>query len=289
MLGCSPHHFESEPIMRARLLRKLLPQRDTGPLQREVSTWEQIDVGLPVTPAQHRAVQASQSHHPRSLTALADTYRSDKGSSKHEYTRLYELLFHGFRIEPIKLVELGLLIGGPEHGASETRQTDDVPSVRMWLEYFPQAEIIGSDISDFGWFEHDRFKFVQCDMSERQNFAAVSAASTGAKVIIDDASHASAHQQFGLLELFPVLEPEGIYIIEDLQWQPDVYERLHPGFPTTSNLFRGFIRDRFFEHPDRQIEDELNTLAESFACVLLFQDHYLPYTVDKVAVIHKKP
>lgn len=260
---------------------------NTSPSSRDTPV--EAEVVLPSTPEQQRSVEASRTPFPRSLGALAELYGSDKGSSKHEYTKLYELLFHAFRNEPVKLVEMGLLIGGPEHGASADRPTSDLPSVRMWLDYFPNAEIVGSDISDFSWFQHDRFNFVRCDMSQRKNFGELRTAASGAKVIIDDASHASAHQQFGLLELFPVLADGGIYIIEDLQWQPEVYERDHSSFPKTSELLRGYLSNRFFSHADHEIEADLNRVAASFSSVLLFQDAYSPDRRDKVAVIHKAP
>ena len=97
---------------------------------------------------------------PVNLTDLADRYGSDKGSSKHRYTELYHMLFHPFRDQEINFLEMGLLIGGPEHGESADRETKDLPSIRMWLEYFTKAKITGLDVSDFSWFSHDRFSFV---------------------------------------------------------------------------------------------------------------------------------
>ncbi|EBA03230.1 hypothetical protein RB2150_01204 [Rhodobacteraceae bacterium HTCC2150] len=140
------------------------------------------------------------------LTELADRYGSDKGSTKHRYTELYHMLFHPFRGRKINFVEMGLLIGGPEHGIDKDRVTDDLPSIRMWLEYFPKANIIGMDVSDFSWFKHERFMFHRVDMDsldEMKNAAASLPAVPD--IILDDASHASHHQQNGFLELFPKL------------------------------------------------------------------------------------
>jgi len=105
------------------------------------------------------------------LTDLADQYGSDKGSTKHRYTELYNMLFQPFRNRKITMLEMGLQIGGPEHGKDATRETTDAPSIRMWLDYFLKAEIIGLDVSDFSWFKADRFRFVQCDMDKRENIA----------------------------------------------------------------------------------------------------------------------
>lgn len=140
------------------------------------------------------------------LTDLADRYGSDKGSTKHRYTELYHMLFSPFRDRAISFLEMGLQIGGPEHGASPDRQTTDLPSVRMWLEFFPKARIHGLDVSDFSWFAADRFTFHRCDMDDRSNIARAAADMPEFDIVIDDASHASHHQQNAFLELFPEAE-----------------------------------------------------------------------------------
>lgn len=155
---------------------------------------------------------------PANLTDLAARFGSDKGAAKHRYTELYHMLFHPLRQQPITFLEMGLQIGGPEHGQSADRETTDLPSVRMWLEYFPKARIHGLDVSDFGWFAQDRFTFHRCDMDDRAALAASAANLPPLDIVIDDASHASHHQQNAFLELFPRLKPGGLYIIEDLRW-----------------------------------------------------------------------
>lgn len=220
------------------------------------------------------------------LTELADRYGSDKGSSKHRYTELYHMLFQPLRDRRIAFLEMGLLIGGPELGASPDRATQDLPSVRMWLEYFPKAQVIGLDVSDFGWFRHDRFRFVRCDMDARANIAAAAAGMPPLDVVIDDASHASHHQQFAFLELFPRLNPGGLYIIEDLRWQPAAYERR--GITKTAALFRGFAEGRAFIHADADMQAAFDALAPAISGCFLFQVRYDRTRRDQVAVIHKR-
>ena len=220
------------------------------------------------------------------LTALADRYGSDKGSAKHRYTELYHMLFRPFRQRPVRMLEMGLQIGGPEHGASADRATTDLPSVRMWLEYFPQAHLHGLDVSDFGWFRHDRFTFHRCDMEARDQIAAVAAAIGPLDIVIDDASHASHHQQFAFLELFPRLARGGLYVIEDLRWQPEAYER--PGFTKTAALFRGFSERRSFRHDDAGLAADFAALAPMISGCFLFQVQYDRTRRDQVAVIHKR-
>ncbi len=223
---------------------------------------------------------------PENLTALADRYGSDKGSTKHRYTELYHMLFHPYRKLPITFLEMGLLIGGPEHGASADRETKDLPSIRMWLEFFPKAKIIGLDVSDFAWFTHDRFTFHRCDMDDRANIDAAAAAMPALDIIIDDASHASHHQQNGFLSLWPKLAPGGLYIIEDLRWQPEAYEK--PGLTKTADLFRSFSEKRQFSHSDPATEAAFNVLGDQISGCFLFQVRYDKARKDQVAVIHKR-
>lgn len=220
------------------------------------------------------------------LTDLADRFGSDKGSTKHRYTELYQMLFHPYRDKAIHFLEMGLLIGGPEHGHSADRATKDLPSIRMWLEYFPKAKIHGLDVSDFSWFSHDRFAFHRVDMDDRGLIAAAGQEMPDFDIIIDDASHASHHQQNAFLELFPKLRSGGLYIIEDLRWQPETYEK--EGITKTADLFRSFSETRSFAHADAAVQAEFAALESQISGCFLFQVRYDKKRKDQVAVIHKR-
>ena len=220
------------------------------------------------------------------LTDLADRYGSDKGSAKHRYTELYNMLFQPFRNSPIRFLEMGLQIGGPELGHSQDRATTDLPSVRMWLEFFAKAQIWGLDVSDFGWFSHERFQFVRCDMDDRANIAGVAAAMPPMDIMIDDASHASHHQQNAFLELFPRLNDGGLYIIEDLRWQPETYER--KGITKTADLFQSYVQTGVFSHSDPALADAFNALRLDMSGCFLHQVHFVKSRRDQVLVVHKR-
>lgn len=244
---------------------------------------------LPGAPLPKPAVETSGdiAASPGYLTQLADEFGSDKGSAKHRYTELYHMLFHPYRGRKINFLEMGLQIGGPEHGRDADRKTTDLPSIRMWLEYFKKAEIIGLDVSDFSWFEADRFRFMRCDMDQRTNLDAAAAGLPTLDIVIDDASHASRHQQDGFAALFSKIRSGGLYIIEDLRWQPEVYEAKHPGIPKTAHLFQGFIDTKRFEHPDAVLAEELNALAPDISGAFLHQANFNKHRKDQVLVVHK--
>ncbi|WP_282603934.1 hypothetical protein [Paracoccus sp. PARArs4] len=220
------------------------------------------------------------------LTDLADKYGSDKGSAKHRYSELYQMLFLPYRNRTISFLEMGLQIGGPEHGNNAARPTTDAPSVRMWLEFFPKAKIHGLDVSDFSWFKDPRFVFHCCDMDRRENIRAATSDIKALDIVIDDASHASHHQQNGLLELFGKVKSGGLYIIEDLRWQPKDFETL--GYPKTATLFQSYLEASVFRHPEPAIEKELNDMRVDISGCFLFQAQFQKNRRDQVLVIHKR-
>ena len=163
------------------------------------------------------------------LTSLANRHRTDKGSGDggHHYTRVYSELFEHLRGRPVRVLEIGLMGLGRrgwddellrDKGAARGR---DAPSLRLWSEYFPRGEIFGFDFNDFSGVEIARCRIFQGDASRPDDLRAV-LDKIGGKldIVIDDASHASDHQQITLGTLFPAVAPGGIYIIEDLFYQP---------------------------------------------------------------------
>lgn len=175
------------------------------------------------------------------LDRLANKYKTDKGSvyyNAHEYAHAYERHFEPMRYQPITLLEMGLLrhdvqIHNPEG------PFDDAPSLFMWREYFPNATIIGFDIGDFSEVpEIPGVEVVRGDMGNPDDL--MSLGDSGGRtfdIIIDDASHASHHQQVALGTLFPYLKSGGYYIIEDLNYQPPSLEQ--PGAAKTKELLNG--------------------------------------------------
>lgn len=167
------------------------------------------------------------------LTSLANRYGSDKGSGRrgHQYTRVYSELFRGLRDRPVRLLEVGLLglrTGGWDDNAlrdAGRARGRDAPSLRLWSHYFPRGEIFGFDLNDFSGVEVARCRIFQGDASRPEDLRAM-LGEIGGKldIIIDDASHASHHQQIALETLFPAVAPGGFYIIEDLFVQPAAIE-----------------------------------------------------------------
>lgn len=220
------------------------------------------------------------------LTDLADRYGSDKGSKKHRYTELYQMLFLPYRKKKIDFLEMGLQIGGPEHGKDADRATTDLPSIRIWLEFFTKARIHGLDVSDFSWFEDKRFTFHRCDMDTRQNIRKAAKKMGDFDIIIDDASHASHHQQNGFLELFPKVKSGGLYIIEDLRWQPESMEK--PGITKTAGFFQTYLKTGVFSHSDPEVAEAFNAHRQDISGCFIYQAQFDKSRRDQILVVHKR-
>ena len=169
--------------------------------------------------------------------SLMDLILSKNNSDKFEigYSLLYDELFGR---ENKKILEIGLNVGGPEHNIFE-RKPEYMPSIFSWLNYFDEnSKIYGFDYSDFSHFGNlDRFTFIRGDQGVKNDLLKIKDKTHDLDYIIDDGSHASYHQQLSFVILFPILKSKGIYIIEDLNWQPADYEKSLPKVPLTKNLF----------------------------------------------------
>lgn len=218
---------------------------------------------------------------------LGFAYEADKAAKKHMYTKVYDLLLRPFRDRKVNVLEMGLQWGGPEHGNEPDRKTSDVPSLRIWWNYFSKAHIYGLDISDFSWLEDDRFTFVQCDLDKREEIAAAADKMRELDVIIDDASNASKHQQDAFLEFFPKMKSGGLYIIEDLHQQTPLYEDQTPEITKTRDLFAGFLASGSFSHTDPDTRRAFDDLRSSISSCVLFPDRLIPGRQIKMAVIQK--
>jgi hypothetical protein len=180
---------------------------------------------------------------PSNLTALANHFGTDKGTSEghaHDYTRLYSFLFEQFRTQPFTMLEIGLHRGGVEGGGTVDRVVHQAPSIQMWLNYFPNAFCYGFDLSDFSTVVLDRFAFIRGDLSSQQDLDGLAARLPPLRLLVDDGSHASFHQQFAFTRLFHRIAPGGFYVIEDFHWQP-AFEDALPACRKTADVFETFL------------------------------------------------
>lgn len=164
------------------------------------------------------------------LCELAKKYATDKGGwhllagdTCHNYTPTYHQWFSGRENEVQRVLEIGVNYG---------------PSLRMWEEYFPNAEIIGLDSNTACLFNAGRIKCFAADQGSQQSLlgALMEAGTRPFDFIVDDGSHEFAHQLVSLKTLLPYLTARGIYVIEDIAYdcQPELFfPHIPDGFVAT--------------------------------------------------------
>lgn len=220
------------------------------------------------------------------LTDLANKYGSDKGDlhyDKHHYTRVYDYYLEKYELNPISLCEIGLL--HPTAKRTPNGSYDRTPSLKMWHDYFPNGQITGFDIDDFSSVKINRTQIVRGDQGNREDLARIIQLNPKPfDFIIDDASHASHHQQITLGYLFRYLKPGGIFFIEDLHYQPP---DLEPEDAIKTYHFLERLQNSGKAESHYLLDEERDYLEKNVANVL-FYDAITPTYRRALAVIIKK-
>ncbi len=137
------------------------------------------------------------------LDELAIQYGTDKSSKHHNYTAWYFILFNSIRLQPLKLVELGVF---------------QAASLKMWADFFPNAQLYGVDNKpEAAQYETERTKIFIGNQRDRRFLKKTAELIGSPDIIIDDGGHRPEEQLDSLFALFPHLKDGGIYVIEDLQ------------------------------------------------------------------------
>jgi hypothetical protein len=127
----------------------------------------------------------------------------------HGYHYFYPKYFDEFKYDEFKMLEIGY---------------GDGASMKSWVEYFPKADITVMDINVELEYS-DRCRVFKGDQSNENDLNMIIDKVKSAKLIIDDGSHNPLHQLNTFYYLFRyLLEPGGVYIIEDIElsyWNPD--------------------------------------------------------------------
>ena len=133
------------------------------------------------------------------LLEISKKYITHK--TKQDFMHLYKNYFESFRNKKLNLLEIGI---------------DKGNSLRVWREFFSNANIIGIDIEKKD-FKIDGVDFFIGDQSNLNFLKTVINKYKTFDIIIDDGSHFTKHIITSFNILFPYLNENGMYIVEDLQ------------------------------------------------------------------------
>jgi hypothetical protein len=215
------------------------------------------------------------------LIELFNQMGSDKGTEcgfgtngvPHCYAVEYHRLFLPLPDRQFNFLEIGL-----DNGSKTSGLPQDAPSLRAWRKFFPKANLYGYDINDFSFFDQEKTFTFQGDQSSREDIKRFleKFEEPQFEVILDDGSHASSHQQISLATLFRNVAPGGMYIVEDLGWQP------FDESPKTLEFLRRYCENGKIESPFIS-ELEAQYLEEAISNVEIYKPND-----SEFAVIYKK-
>lgn len=131
-------------------------------------------------------------------------YDTDKNNYFHNYTRQYNSLLHEFKEKPIKYLEIGIFNGG---------------SIKAFKEIFKNSTCcLGLDI-DSKCKEHEDVEnnlFIEIGDATDNNFIKYITEKYGTfDIILDDGSHINRDVINSFELLFPLLNDNGLYIVEN--------------------------------------------------------------------------
>jgi hypothetical protein len=142
------------------------------------------------------------------LSFLGRKYGTDKVDNNHMYKGLnyfdiYQRYIGPKRFEVKTFVEIGVKDGN---------------SLRVWKEYFPNAIIYGIDIDpNCNSIKEDRIEIIIGDQNDDTFLQSlVEKFNNTIDILLDDGSHITRHQIKTFEYLYPCINKNGFYIIEDL-------------------------------------------------------------------------
>lgn len=138
------------------------------------------------------------------LDEVAKKYYTDKNIDGHHYTKIYEKYFDKIKNKNNTILEIGVYNG---------------ESVKLWREYFSSSKIYAIDINkDCKQYEDDRIKIFIGNQSDINFLETVIQQIGELDIVIDDGSHLIADYVTSFNYLFPKLKNNGLYIIEDTNY-----------------------------------------------------------------------
>lgn len=172
----------------------------------------------------------------RDLIEIAEFYKTDK--VEHGYLKVYKKYFEKLRNKKLKILEIGIADGG---------------SLLTWSDYFKNSTIIGIDIHKIDIekkeLNKNNIEVHQGSQSDEKFINKLTSQYQKFDIIIDDGSHLKKDVIKSFELLFPFLDSNGIYIVEDMQTS---YNHFYGGNPFDLKYSNSHMN--FFKH----LTDTLN-------------------------------
>ena len=172
----------------------------------------------------------------KDLNTLAKTHNTDK--LEHGYIKIYEKYFESLREKKLQILEIGIADG---------------KSLLTWSDYFENSTIIGIDIHKIDLkkknLDRKNIKVHQGSQSDENFINEITSKYENFDIIIDDGSHLKKDVIKSFHLLFPHLNNDGLYVVEDMQTS---YNHFFGGNPFDLKYSNSHMN--FFKH----LTDRLN-------------------------------
>ena len=179
----------------------------------------------------------SYSYRTNILSELCEKYGSDKGFTNfnidkkpykwhpHTYSIYYHSIFNLSRESIKNVFECGLGTNNHNIKSNMTKNAIPGPSLRVWRDYFCNAQIFGGDIDKKILFEEERIKTFYVDQLNTSSIKSMweSIKVENFDIIIDDGLHESEANYNFFINSFHKLKKNGIFVIEDVSNNSLVY------------------------------------------------------------------
>ena len=208
---------------------------------------------------------------PQAADPIAEYYFSNSGrliNKWHHYFEIYHRHFEPFRGRSPVVVEVGVFHGG---------------SLQMWQHYFgPGPHIVGIDVdARCKQFEDESTTILIGDQADRRFLAEVRERVPHIDILIDDGGHTMTQQIATFEELYPHIQPNGIYLCEDI----------HTSF--MPEYGGGYRREGTFLEYGKALVDRLYGWYSRDHTVLTVDEFtratYALHFYDSVLVMEKRP
>ena len=140
------------------------------------------------------------------MNDLEEYFLNNKGRlihKWHHYFEIYDRHFSRFRNQEIVVVEVGVFHGG---------------SLQMWKNYFGQKAVIyGIDVDPRAKvLEEENIRVLIGSQSDRSFLRKLKSELPAIDIFIDDGGHRMQQQIITFEEIFDKVQPNGVYVCEDL-------------------------------------------------------------------------
>ena len=214
-----------------RLARKILPDWVKEKINARRSRLRQEKVLSIVRSELGFSIETLYRRQPHNhFSYLCDVHGSDKGEvqetghpypwASHTYSDYVSRLFSHCRGQVTKVFECG--IGTTDLNLVSNMGSDGSPgaSLRVWRDYFPNAQVLGADIDGNILFTEDRINTFQVDQTDRASIASMWHEIGGdVDLMVDDGLHQFYAGKTIFENSIHFLSEYGIYIIEDVQME----------------------------------------------------------------------